>query len=229
MQWRVRAGVWYSGRRLRGDWNHLLSGRRNELPPIVTPDLFVDLIRQGDPEAERAMVVYFRPRVVLYFRSRTGDPELAQDLGHEVLLAMLCALRDGRVRSAENLAPYIFGVARNVLNEHLRKRSREKTEPLDPAAQIPWPEPDHAYLERHRLVHRAIEAMGDDDRQVLLMTLVDGRQPAEIGEALSLSAEVVRQRKSRALKKLTERVHFLSRMGVPKQPSDMRDESGKEE
>jgi DNA-directed RNA polymerase specialized sigma24 family protein len=43
------------------------------------------------------------------------------------------------------------------------------------------------------------------------MTLVDGLKPGEIAETLRLTSEVVRQRKSRALKKLVARLGLGSR------------------
>ena len=44
------------------------------------------------------------------------------------------------------------------------------------------------------------------DRRVLLLTLVDGLRSGEIAERLGLRADVVRARKARAIKRLTERV-----------------------
>jgi DNA-directed RNA polymerase specialized sigma24 family protein len=46
---------------------------------------------------------------------------------------------------------------------------------------------------------------------VLLLTLVDGLKPREIARRLGLSDEVVRARKSRALKKIIEFVRDRSR------------------
>jgi DNA-directed RNA polymerase specialized sigma24 family protein len=45
------------------------------------------------------------------------------------------------------------------------------------------------------------------------MTLADGLEPTEIARTLGLSPEAVRQRKSRALKRLLARLNSLSRRG----------------
>ena len=45
-------------------------------------------------------------------------------------------------------------------------------------------------------------ALAPADREVLQLTLVDGLHPREIAQRLSLSSDTVRQRKTRALKRL---------------------------
>ena len=61
------------------------------------------------------------------------------------------------------------------------------------------------------LVRRALGILDPTDRRILLMTLVEGLKPGEIGVRLGLTSEVVRARKSRALKKTIDRVKKLSR------------------
>jgi RNA polymerase sigma factor (sigma-70 family) len=58
--------------------------------------------------------------------------------------------------------------------------------------------------ERVRLVLQALERLGQEDRRILWMTLVKGQKPGEIAAALGLTSEVVRTRKLRAVKKVTE-------------------------
>ena len=56
--------------------------------------------------------------------------------------------------------------------------------------------------QRRALVTQALDAMAPADREVLQLTLVDGLHPREIAQRLSLPPETVRQRKTRALKRL---------------------------
>src|SRR5436309_15251031 len=82
-------------------------------------------IRSGDKAAESDLFVFFQPRVYEFVMVRTGDIELAQDLAQEVVLAVIRALRDGRLRQEESLKSYVYGVARNLLQDHLRSRARQ--------------------------------------------------------------------------------------------------------
>jgi len=169
-------------------------------------------IRSGNPSAEEELVRAFSSRVRLLALVRTHDPELARDLTQEVMLAVVCALREGQLHDAERLPGFVYGTARNLINNYLRKRSRLPPEgPIDATLHLEsTPDPVEG-AERRALVRRALAALKDIDRRILLLTLVDDLKPGEIAARLGLASEVVRTRKSRALKHVIERVRKLSR------------------
>ena len=117
-----------------------------------------------------------------------------------------------RIRQeSERLAAFVYGIARNLINNYLRTRTRLKEDPLDAALPLAL-QPDTADdEERLGLVRRALRTLELTDRTILLLTLVEGLKPGEITLRLRLTPEVVRTRKSRALKRTTERVKNLSR------------------
>ena len=59
-----------------------------------------------------------------------------------------------------------------------------------------------------------IERLDETDREILNLTLLKGMKPGEIAAELDLSDEVVRQRKSRAVKRIAERIRSLSQNAV---------------
>jgi hypothetical protein len=86
---------------------------------LLTPAeqrLLVDRIRQGDTLAEEAIVLRFDRRIRVLAVNRTRDREVARDLAQETLIQVLSALRGGQLRDAEKLGAFIFGIARNVIN-----------------------------------------------------------------------------------------------------------------
>jgi RNA polymerase sigma factor (sigma-70 family) len=95
----------------------------------------------------------------------------------------------------------------------LRTRSRmPRIDPLDVELEAAPTRPDPMeQSERADLVRRALGILDSTDRKILLLTLTEGLKPAEIAARLGLTAEVVRTRKSRALKKTVERMKRLSR------------------
>jgi RNA polymerase sigma-70 factor, ECF subfamily len=169
-------------------------------------------IRSREPSAEEELVRLFSDRIAYLVLARTRDREAARDLTQDVMLAVVLALRDGHLREAERLAAFVYGTARNVINNYLRTRSRlPREDPIDAGlhvASIPDPLEN---TERRALVRRALSGLDSTDRTILLLTLVEGLKPGEIAVQLGLTAEVVRTRKSRALKKTIERVKRLSR------------------
>ena len=172
----------------------------------------VERVRQRDGPAEEALVQLFSDRIAFLIRTRTRDPEAARDLTQEVLLAAVLALRNGQLREPDRLAAFVYGIARNIINNYLRTRSRLPCEAgVDPEIQPANSSDTFEDTERAALVRSALRVLDRTDRRILLLTLVEGLKPGEIADRLGLTSEVVRTRKSRALKKAIERIKELSR------------------
>src|SRR5262245_6462790 len=125
-------------------------------------------IRSRDPSAEEEFVRFFSDRIAVLVNNRTHDPDTVRDLTQEILLAAVLAIRDGQLRHAERLAAFVYGTARNVINNHLRTRSRlPKEDPIDDdglaEAGIADPVED---IERGALVQRALAGLDSTDRRI---------------------------------------------------------------
>lgn len=175
--------------------------------PADTEELrnLLDRIRQGDAEAETEVVRQFTRRIFVMSFVRTRDREAARDLVQDVLMAVIGALRKGQLQEPDKLPAFVHGTARNLINNQLRNEGQHP--PLEP---LPEDLPQANIVEqledgeRVRLIHQAIEQLGQADREILQMTLAEGRKPGEIAAILGLSSDVVRTRKLRALKKVTD-------------------------
>jgi RNA polymerase sigma factor (sigma-70 family) len=173
----------------------------------------VDRIRSGDSSAETELVHQFGRRLFVMAWARTRDREAARELTQDIMVAVIRSLRDGKLENAEKLPAFVHGTARNLINNYLRlRRQRPIEEPLTLELTHCGFEVEVENAERLRLVHRALEQMGTEDRRILLMTLVDGLKPGEIAAELGLTSEVVRTRKLRAIKKITDFVRNMSRI-----------------
>jgi RNA polymerase sigma-70 factor (ECF subfamily) len=183
------------------------------LAPAADLVRVAERIREGDPYAEEELVRHFGERVRVFASMRTRDREAARDLGQEVMMSVLTALRQGQLREPERLAAFVYGTARNVVNNFLRSGRQAQTEPLpaEIAAATADPEDELEAGERRNLVRNALRRLNKTDRGVLLLTLVDGLKPGEIAYRLGLTSEAVRARKSRALRRVIERIGDLSR------------------
>src|SRR5690349_13824654 len=88
-------------------------------------------IREGDPLAEDELVRLFERRVFWVVRRRIQEHETSRELADDVMMAVVCALRDGRLQDAGKLRAFIYGTARNLANNYVRSRaSRPIFEPL---------------------------------------------------------------------------------------------------
>jgi RNA polymerase sigma factor (sigma-70 family) len=168
----------------------------------------VGRIGRGDLTAEEELVHAFERDVYRVLRGRTRDPEAARELANDVLMAVVCALRARRLHDASKLRAFVHGTLRNIANNYFRARfARPPEEPLDfdfaAAGMSDGLEQD----ERIAFLHRSVSLLSGADRQILLLTMIDGLKPGEIALRLGLSAERVRSRKSRALQRLIARAN----------------------
>src|SRR5258705_10002348 len=92
-----------------------------------------DRVRQGDSSAEEELSMHFHPRIVAMAVVRLRDPEAAREIAQEALLAVLVALREGKLREPEKLPAFVSGTVRNLANNHFRSlREQPDTVALDP-------------------------------------------------------------------------------------------------
>ena len=162
-------------------------------------------ISNGEREAEDELARLYSGRIRAIARVRTRNAELALELTQETLMAVITALRAGQLRDESRLTAFVYGILRNVLNNSFRSAGRQPAlEPLDPARVVTLPDDPVEHAERREQVREALKRLGRDDRRILLFTLVDGLKPGEIAPRLGLTDEVVRARKSRALKRVID-------------------------
>jgi RNA polymerase sigma-70 factor, ECF subfamily len=182
---------------------------------VLTPEqqcTLAERVRAREPSAEEELVRLFASRIGVMARTRLRDAEAARDVTQDVLLAVVRALRNGHLRDPERLTAFVYGIARNRINDHLRARVRlPPQDPIDDHVLI-GTDPDLLdRRERSDLVRRALAELSPTDRTILLLTLSRSLKPGEIAVRLGLTSEVVRARKSRALRKIAEWIGKLSR------------------
>jgi RNA polymerase sigma-70 factor (ECF subfamily) len=166
-------------------------------------------ILAGDRGAEDDLLRHFSPRIYALLCARTRDREASRDLLHDTLIALMRALRNGQLREPDKLTAFVLGIARNTAQSYIRNGMRRREEPLAE-------EPTHSYTdtaednERRRQLDQALAELDPTDREILRLTLVDGCKPAAICKILRMSSDVVRQRKTRATRKVADFVKNLS-------------------
>lgn len=162
-------------------------------------------VRAGDPAAEDAVARHFSRRVYALALTRLRDPELARDMVQNVLLAVILALRAGRLREPHLLVSFVLSTARNLIAGHFRQQSRAPV--LEEVTDSIAAPPVEHYLEveaRGQSLRLALSRLTELDQRILRLNLVEQLRPEQIAGITGLSADSVRQRKSRALRKMGE-------------------------
>jgi len=160
-------------------------------------------IRAGDAAAEEELVRIFSRRVFAMAIVRTRDRELSRELVQDVLMVVIRALRSGAVRETQKIGAFVHGTTLNLIRNRIRQRARRPPcEELDAERLGFDPIPSLERSEIAQRARRAVDALEEADRAILRLTLVEGLKPGEIAARLGLGSDVVRQRKSRALRKV---------------------------
>jgi RNA polymerase sigma factor (sigma-70 family) len=111
-----------------------------------------------------------RTRLVAWFRYRTYDPSLSEDLAQESLLVIFQKLKDGSIRQQDRLIAFAYGVARNVLTSH-RRRTCDAIETRVDFDELESGQPSAVdlmeQLDTRREIRFAIDCLDHRDRQLL--------------------------------------------------------------
>ena len=155
-----------------------------------------------ESDDERALCEKYAGRIHAYGLRHLRDRPAAQDLVQHVLLAVLQALRAGRVEEPARLDAYVLGTCRNAVMDMRRGDARQRRLAQESSVGLPHGyEPSLAGLDRGRLEHclRELEAR---ERAVVLATFLEDRDADEIARTLSLTPGNVRVIRHRALARL---------------------------
>ena len=188
-----------------------MTGRARRAPSRAAsgdPDLDDVLAAQADRAAFGALYRRYLDRVYGYCYYLLGDHHDAEDVTERTFVAALAGI-DGFHDEGATFRAWLFRIAHNQLANALRARGRHRATPLEFAPEpIGSADPLHELTrdEEARRVRRALAALPEDRRQVLVLRFVDGLTAREIGEVLGRSEGAVRVLQHRALRDLSERL-----------------------
>lgn len=154
----------------------------------------------GDPMAEAELCRRFARRALLYGLKHLGNTAAAEDLAQEALVTVLLALREGKLREADQIGSFVLGTCRTLALAQRRKSARREAllarEPVQQAAEQLPREVDGLRLQG------CLEGLAERERTIVVMTFQQDRPAEAIAEALGLSTGNVRVLRHRTLARL---------------------------
>jgi RNA polymerase sigma-70 factor, ECF subfamily len=164
----------------------------------------IDGLRRANPRAFEKL--YEREKASLYgFLLRLArDPHVAADLFQNVWLKL--ARHAARLRPDSNLRAWLFTVARREYLSFRRAQALDISRVLVLGLE-PSNVDDSAERDTRRMaLTAALGQLSDADREVLLLSAVDGLDAEQAAEVLEISSVAFRQRLARARRRLGERL-----------------------
>jgi RNA polymerase sigma-70 factor (ECF subfamily) len=171
----------------------------------ASPDALLSAARSGDGDALDALLRRYQARLYRFGMKMCRDPEDAQDVLQETLLAATRTLSS--FRGAASVSTWLYTIARSFC---IKKRRRSVFAPelvsLDSEAaraeaardEAPDPERRLADNELGDALEDAIASLEPEDRAVLLLRDMEGLPAAEVAEATGRSVAAVKSRLHRA-------------------------------
>lgn len=168
--------------------------------------LFNDLLsraRQLDGNVLAEIHDRYYPEVYRYVRFRLDDPLLCEDIAGEVFLRLIEAF--SRQRGPDhNLRAWLLSTATHLINDHLRRRYRRRTQPLDEQeveALVDDANPASIWegAFESQQVRQAIARLTPDQQQVLALRFADERSLEETARLVGKNVNAVKALQFRAL------------------------------
>lgn len=183
---------------------------------MVTPkadarsdESLLDAYRGGDEDALGSLLRRHAPAVYRFGLKMCRDPEDANDILQETMLAAARGARE--FRGDSSLTTWLYTIARSFCIK-ARRKARVEAEPLDEDGAMDVPStaaaPDEAASD-HELADALEKAIAELDpmyREVLVLRDVEGLTAPEVGEILGLGVDAVKSRLHRARVSVRDRL-----------------------
>src|SRR5215470_10123245 len=163
------------------------------------------LIREAQKGNEAAFLRLFDEHHLQLYRFAwrlTGSVSDAEDIVQECFLALLrpeCGFDERRT----SLRTYLLGIVRNQASKRLRHREYVMEE-REPAADLRSPETAALQSEMENRVARAVLALPETQREILILAHYEQLRLAEIAEVVGIEVGAVKSRLQRARGSLRE-------------------------
>jgi RNA polymerase sigma-70 factor, ECF subfamily len=160
--------------------------------------------KEGDRDALRLLYVRYSENVYGYVRSIVRDEKEAEDLTQHVflkLITVICKYDDRGIP----FSGWLLRLARNVALDHLRRRRATPAEEVYGADT----HMDEVSLERARNLRTALDALPEEQRNVVVMRHVIGLTPPEIAVQMGRSESSIHGLHHRGRRALQEELRRL--------------------
>ncbi len=187
----------------------------------------IEAARRGDTRAYENLIERYRDRLERSVRSRLAkfgaSAIQADDVVQETLVRGFQALERFRWEGDDSLFRWLAGISRRVVLA--AQRERLPTSDLDRASQVPARDvsPSRALRREERFLRlkAALRGLNDRDREVILLTRIEGLTTREVAERTGRSHDAVRQLLSRALRKLRSSFGDTESLAFPNRSLDV--------
>ena len=159
---------------------------------------------QKDPGRFAELYEQHFHRVYAYIARRVSDRNEAQDLTAHVFQQALANLGKFKWRGAPFIT-WLYRIASNALSDQRKRQSRELSTDVLPNGESSS-EVDVEEIEQRALLFKAVDALPEDQRRVIIMRFAEEKSIRDIAAELERTEGAIKQLQFRGLENLRNRL-----------------------
>lgn len=167
----------------------------------------MELVKLGKLNFMEMLFMRYQKQLYNYFLKCTLDQDESQDLTQNTFIRVM-KYRNS-YRAGRGFRVWLFQIARNQVKDHFRvaKLQRERFSPQDLIPDPAGEEADSEQLEQEEKLHKALERLPPDKRELLVMGKFQGMKYEEIARIRDMSVSAVKVQIHRIIADL-RRIYF---------------------
>lgn len=165
----------------------------------------------GDNEGFVEIVRVYNDGLILYLNSFVNNisiADIADELAEDAFVKL--GVKKPRYAGKSSFKTWLYAIGRNVAMDYIRKKAKERTVPLDACAEQTDEELlESRYIKEERkiILHRAMNNLKPEYRQVLWLIYFEGFSNKEVAKIMRKSVHAVESLASRARQSLRTKLN----------------------
>lgn len=168
---------------------------------IINEHMQIEQLKAGNVSAFKVLYDLYAQRLYSFVYARTGTRVDAEDIVQDVFV---CLWQNRQmIKNTDSLKPFLFTISRNLLISACRKRANmpviENLKTCIDKAEIGTERPME-YDELRQAVNSALGKLPARQREIIVLSRLNGLKNKEIAQRLNLSEQTVKNQLSLGLK-----------------------------
>ncbi|MBQ8077709.1 MAG: RNA polymerase sigma factor [Eubacterium sp.] len=158
--------------------------------------------KSGDKDAFSALYGLYKDRLYRYAFYRLQNESDAEDAVQDCVVSAFIQI--GSLKKPQAFAAWVFRVLYCTVNAQIKRQAlaRNNSNIDDVAQQLPDDSAERT-LQKTEL-QNALDMLKDDEKEIVLLSVVAGFSSKEIGKIVDMTSGAVRSKLSRSLKKMRD-------------------------
>ena len=179
---------------------------RPTMTGVITDEEIMMQVSNGELRKLTILFDKYKDRLYSFFyRLTRGDGSLSNDLSQNVFEKII--KHRGTYKLDFPFKGWMFQIARNVHIDHHRKQKMKYSDGVDLAKLPLYAELSDEKLEkkeRHKMLHKVIDQLKPEHREVILLTRFENLKYAEVAHIQGVTESAVKVRVHRAIKEMKD-------------------------